>query len=305
MPSFKTTLRQYCVVTITYFLLVVLLPANRVALHDYNLTSLSYHLLLLSIVLPLALIWFGGFYSYARLQQYRASIVDSPEASDFGHMTRGFIWLAWGPPLIAIGTIVLNTVADSHPPFRTAAVITANYASMLIILIALSAISTGTRNLNQRNKIVISSRGARSLILFFMIVGVAYCVISFRHLDLHSLASTNNPYYMPVWLVISTIVIPSMYTWFIGLLAAYEIYLYSRSVTGLLYRRAMRLVSFGVISVIASSIVVQYFHAIVPRRGHLSLSVIIIIVNIIYILMASGYIMLSLGASQLRKIEEV
>ena len=305
MASFKTTLRQYCAVTVTYFLLVVFLPANHVALQDYHLTSVSYHLLLLLIVLPLALIWFGAFYSYARLHQYTSSIKGSPEAGDLTHMTRGFVWLAWGSPLIAITTIILNTIADSHSGFRGAAVIIANYASLVILLVALSAVSAGTRSLNQRTKVVIGPGGAKTLILFFMITGVTYCFVTFRHVDLQNLSSTNNPFYLPVWLVITTLVVPSMYTWFIGLLAAYEMYLYSRQVAGLLYKRAMRLLSFGVISVIASSIVVQYFHAIAPRRGHLTLGVIIVIVNLIYLFMATGYIMLSLGASQLRKIEEV
>lgn len=120
-------------------------------------------------------------------------------------------------------------------------------------------------------------------VLLFIIIGVTYCYITFRFLNLQSVGSDNNPYYLPAWLMILTVIIPFLYTWLIGLLAAYEIYLYSKNVEGILYQRAMRLLSGGVTSVIASSIVVQYLRSAVPRTEHLSFNSVLLIVNIAYI----------------------
>ena len=109
-----------------------------------------------------------------------------------------------------------------------------------------------------------------------------------------------------VWAALLTYLIHGFgFTWFIGLLAAYEMYLYSKHVDGVLYQQAIRQLSFGVIAVIASSIIIQYLRSAVPRTGHLSLNTILLIINIVYLFMVTGYVFLSLGARQLRKIEEV
>jgi hypothetical protein len=305
MSKLTTALKQYTVLASVYLLLAFFLPANKIAQHNYHLSSVAYHVLLFVVILPLVGIWFGAFYSYARLRQYCDAITDTAESQDFNKLTRGFIWLAWGSAITALVSIVLNAVANTHPGFLATSIIITNYSSLLVPLVAYSYISTGARSLNIRAMVSITGQGAKTLILFFMFIGVAYCYITFRYLDLHSVGSNSNPYYLPAWLMILTVIIPFLYTWFIGLLAAYEIYLYSKNVQGILYQRAMRLLSGGVISVIASSIAVQYLRSAVPRSGHLSLNSVLLIVNIAYIFMALGYVLISLGARQLRKIEEV
>ena len=305
MSKLTTALKQYSVLAVIYLLLVFFLPANKIAQHNYHLSSVGYHVLLFVVILPLIGIWFGAFYSYARLRQYSDAIDETHEGHDFSKLTRGFTWLAWGSVLTALSSIILSAIANARPGFLATSIIIANYASLLVPLVAYSYISTGARGLNIRAKVSITGQGAKALILFFMFIGVAYCYVTFRYLDLHSVGSNNNPYYLPAWLMILTVIIPFLYTWFIGLLAAYEIYLYSKHIQGILYQRAMRLLSGGVISVIASSIAIQYLRSAVPRTGHLSLNNVLLIVNIAYIFMAFGYVLISLGARQLRKIEEV
>jgi hypothetical protein len=305
MSKLAKALRSYGIFVTLYLLLVFFLPANKMAQHDYHLSSAAYHVLLFVVVLPLVGIWFGAYYSYARLSQYSDAIAKTPEGRSFKNITKGFTWLAWGSAIVAIVSIVFNAIANEHPGFRAASIIVANYAGLLVPLVGYSFISSGARGLNVRAKLSITDKSANFLIMAFMLLGVAYCFVTFRFLDLHTLSSTNNPFFLPVWLIIVTVMIPFLYTWFIGFLAAYEIYLYSRHVDGLLYRQAMRLLSFGVIAVIASSITIQYLRAAMPRVGHLSLNTTLIIINISYVFMAIGYIVLCLGARQLRKIEEV
>ena len=305
MTKLAIALKQYLSLAIVYLALVFLLPANKIAVRDYHLTSLSYHLLLFVIILPLIGIWFGAFYSYARLQQYTDAIQDTAEAKDFGRLASGFKLLAWGSALTAIFSICVNSLANNYSQLHAAAIIATNYAGLLVPLISFTIIGGAARGLNARVNTAVSDAGTKALMVFFMIIGVIYCFFTFRLLDMHSLSSSLNPYYLPVWLIIISIVIPFLYTWFIGLMAAYEIHVYGGNSSGVLYQRAVRQLSFGVIAVIASSIVVQYLRSVVPRTGHLSLNAVLLIVNISYIFMAVGYIYLSLGSRQLRKIEEV
>lgn len=305
MAKLTSTLKYCGIISVVYVLLVFLLPTNATSVHNYHLTSTAYHLLLFVVVLPLIAIWFGAFYSYARLRQYSEAIADTGEGEDFAKLTKGFTWLAWGSVLTAIITLVMNAGANSHRGLHGASLIITNYVSILVSLISYTYISNGTRSLNERARITISNTGSKRIILSFMLIGVAYCFTTFRYLNLHTLNATNNPYYLQVWLVILTVVVPYLYSWFIGLLAAYEIYLYSKHVGGLLYQRAIRLLSFGVIAIIISSIAVQYLRVTTPRTGHLSLTAVLLVLNVVYIFMGAGYISLSLGTRQLRKIEEV
>lgn len=305
MSKLAIALRNYALFTAAYLLLILVLPANKVAMHNYGLSSATYHMLMLVVILPLIGIWFGAFYSYARLRQYSDAIVDAPEGKDFSKLAHGFSVLAIGSAASAILALILNTIGNSSTGFYPAAVIINNYTGIIVPLIAFSLISVGTRSLNLRNNISNGGTGSKLLVFIFMIFGVLYCYITFSHLHLGSAASTNNPYYLPVWLMIATIIVPSLYTWFIGILAAYEMYLYSKHIQGLFYQHAMRLLSYGVIAVITSSIVVQYFHTATPRTGHLPLSSALMIVYLALVFMALGYVLLSLGARQLRKIEEV
>jgi hypothetical protein len=305
MPRLTTTLKYYGIIAFSYIALALLLPANRVAQRDYHLTSAAYHALLLVVVLPFIGIWLGAFYSYARLKQYSHSIANTAEGVEFEKLANGFRWLAWGSAVTAILTLILNAIANEHPGFQAFSIIIANYGSLVVPLVGYSMISSGTRGLNIRQRITISGNGAKLLILLFMFVGVAYCYITFQHLNLHAMTASDNPYYLPAWLMIISVVVPFLYTWFIGFLAAYEMYLYSKHVDGVLYQRAIRAFSFGIIAVIASSITVQYLRSAIPRSGHLSLNATLLIINAIYVFMAAGYILITLGARQLRKIEEV
>ena len=305
MQQLTSALKQYAVLSAIYLGIILFLPANKAALHNYNLTSSAYHLLLFLVVLPFIAIWFGAFYSYGRLRQYSDAILNTPEGKYFSTLANGFKWLAVGAAVSAILTSVLNAIADSHPHFTPAAAIIGNYASLLVPLVGYSYISTATRGLNIRAKITITSSATKLLIFSFMLVGVVYCFATFRQLDLHALTSTNNPYYLPAWLMILTLIVPYLFSWFVGLLAAYELYLYSRHTSGVFYQRSLRLLSYGVIAVITSSIVVQYLRTATPRSGHLALNTVLLIINIAFIFMGTGYILVSLGARQLRKIEEV
>jgi len=305
MSKLTQALKYYGILALSYLALAMLLPANHAAQRDYHLSSSAYHALVFLVILPLIGIWLGAFYSYARLQQYSEAIADTSQGDDFQHLTTGFQWLAWGSAATSLLSMALNAIANIHPGFIGFSIIVVNYASLIVPLVAYSYISTGARGLNINAKISISGYGVKALSFGFMLLGVTFCFLTFRHLNIDSLGSTQNPYYLPPWLIILTIIVPYLYTWFIGLLAAYEIYLYGKHSEGVLYQHAIRQLSFGVIAVIASSIVVQYLRSAIPRSGHLSLNTILMLINVIYIFMAIGYIFLSLGARQLRKIEEV
>jgi hypothetical protein len=213
MPHVSSAIKWYTILAIAYLGFALLLPANKVAMHNYNLTSGQYHILMLVVLIPYIAIWFAAFYGYAKLQEYASKISSTPEGPGFKSIANGFQWLAWGLPVPA-------------------------------------------------------------LISLF-------------------------------WLLITTVIVPYLFAWFSGLLAAYEMLLYGRVVSGVFYRQAMRLLAVGMTSVIASLIFVQYIRSVTPRSGHLSLNSTLLLINIVYVCMAVGFLLMSIAAARLKRIEEV
>lgn len=295
----------YIVLSIVFLLLAAVLPANKQASQLYHLSSSQYHLLFFLVILPLMLLSFLAIYGYAKLQNYADSIEKTPEGQDFNLLAQGCRWLAWGLLIPAIAEISLNSVANVHPGFHAAAITITNYLYLLVPLVAFSLISSGSHGLLSRTKKQLSIANAKSLILVFALIGVAYSFLVFRHFTGDSVGSTNNPYYLPLWLMLITLVIPYLYAWFIGLLAVYEIVLFSKQSRGVLYQQALQLVAHGLVIVIASSIALQYVGSIVPSTGHLVLDTSLAATYAIRLGAVVGYVMIARGAIRMKKIEEV
>lgn len=305
MKRVHSAIFYYIVLTLIYAILQIALPANHATKALYHISSGEYHILIIVVVLPILAVWLAAFYGYAWLTRYAQAVSKTPEGPDFMAMARGTRWIAWGFPIPAIISLILNSIANAHPGFNDAASIINTYISLIIILVAFSLISNGSRSLAQRSNTQISIAGAKSLVVAFVSIGVLFCYLVFRHLDLRHVANTNNIYYLPTLLVALTIVIPYLYTWFIGLLAAYEIQNVARATSGVLYRRALQFMTSGLVVIIAASTLLQYIRSVLPRSGHLSIGATLLVVYIIEIITALGFLLLATGAKRLTRIEEV
>lgn len=295
----------WCALVVIYTVLIFGLPANLLTMHAYHLSSLEYRVLLFAVALPSMLVWLAAFWGYAALRQYAQSIHKTKEGPHFNQLATGCYWLAWSLPLPTIASLLLNTLADKSPGFRPTAIIIANYLSLLFPLVGFSLIGNTARDLTRSAKLSFSLAGARLIMLLFLLAGVLYCYLTFHHFDLTSLTSTHNPYFLPVWLAVVSITVPYLYAWFIGLLGAYEIVLFSKNVQGLLYRRALAYVAVGLVAVIVSSITLQYINGVVPAVSHLVLNYKLVAITLFRILGGTGFIILALGAKRLKKIEEI
>jgi hypothetical protein len=141
--------------------------------------------------------------------------------------------------------------------------------------------------------------------MVFVLIGVAYCFLMFRRFAGDSLGSTANPYYLPFWLILVTMVIPYLYAWYVGLLAVCELVIFSKQSRGVLYQQALQQVAYGLVIVVAGSIAIQYVGSIVPSTGHLILGTSLAATYAIRLTSVVGYIMIARGALSMKKIEEV
>jgi hypothetical protein len=298
-------LQHYTLLVIFYTVLVFLLPPNASTISTYHLSAASYRVAVFAVALPSLAVWLAAFIGYAKLRQYAYSIRKTPEGIYFDQLAEGCTWLAWSLPASTIIPSLLSALADSHPGFHASAIITSNYVSLLLPLIAFSVIANASRGLLSSVKVKLSLANARLIILVFLLLGVLYCFFTFRRFNLTSISDSSNPYFLPIWLMVITVTVPYLYAWFMGMLAAYEITLFSKHVRGVLYKRALVFLVCGLLAVILSSIALQYTSSVEPRVGHLVFNYKLALTSLFRVIGGGGFILLALGASRLKKIEEV
>lgn len=305
LKRFSSPLNSYIILTVLFFLLIAVVPVSTTAMHNYNMSAQQYRILLFMVELPLAFVWFAAFYSYAKLNDYAKIVSKTAEGHGFERLALGSKWLAWGLVLPTIISLATNGFANNHTGFHSAAIIVVNYLNVIFPIIAFSLISQGSHMLTVSQRLRPALLSIRLMMLAFIILGVVFCFLTFLHLDLHNPSSSLNPYYLPIWLLIFSVIIPYLYAWFVGLFAAQELILVARNVKGVLYRQALQLVASGVGLVVVSSIGVQYLRSVVPRTGHLALNTVLVTTYLIYLVLVLGFVLISMGANRLKKIEDI
>jgi len=298
-------MQRYVILALLYIVLIFVLPANSHAMQTYHLSGFEYRVLYLAVAVPSLVIWFVAFYGYARLQEYARVIKRAEEAPAFSQLARGCMWLAWSLPVSVLTAYVLDAIADQWSGFHAASVILANYTTLALPLIGFSIVGMASKELIGRMNTRLSPMNARGIMLFFVVGGVLYCYLTFRHLNPGSLGSAHNPYFLPIWLMLLTVIIPYLYAWFVGLLAAYEITTYSQQVRGVLYKQALRLLIGGLVAVIAGSILIQYVSSVDPSVGHFVLDYRLLLIVLFRIVTGIGFVLIAVGANRLKRIEEV
>jgi hypothetical protein len=288
-----------------YVILTIVLPANHATLNEYHLSIGEYRILKLVVSAPVLIVWFTAYWGYEKLRQYSQSISKTSEGEPFKQLSTGVAWLAWSLPATAYCSLILGSLARSQPALKGAGIIITDYVTLILPLIGFVIIGMAARGITKNVRVNFNLASARIIMFLFLLAGVAYCFLTLSHVDLASPGSTHNPYYMPVWLIVITIMVPSLYAWFTGLLAVYEITLFSKDVRGLLYRQALRHLVIGLILVIASLISVQYISGIQPRDYHFMLDLQLLATLVFRIIGGIGFIFMAMGADKLKKIEEV
>ncbi|SRR5581483_9951435 len=289
----------YVILLLIAATLALTLPPSPTTLHTLHITPMVYRAAILTLILPYGVIWFAAFYAFDKLAQYANKIRTAREGEAFCRIARGVGIMAWGLAFTTIASLVLNSIAAEFRGFGTAHTIINNYIALLVPVVGFLTINVGTYQLMHMTKAKPGRIGSQILIFAYTFVAVF-----FVYFVMHNHVR-NNPYRLPLIPLIVTLIIPYIYAWFVGLLSAYELWLYARKSTGVLYRHALKRLSAGLAIVIAAAIAVQYVTNTYASKTNISLSTTLLIMYALLAAQASGYVLIALGAKRLKMIEEV
>jgi hypothetical protein len=298
--SVKSKIFYWYAAFVIAFTLVLLLPApDSATLVRYHISALGLRLLDATFIIPEALIWFAAFYGYAKLHSYSQLIQTGKDGKQIARLATGLLLLAVGLPVGAILGGILSIIAAHEPSFKNPSVIISNYLGVLFPLLAFLWIGRGARGLSNLIKGRPQFWKTNVTTVAVITLGVIFCcLIVLDHAEL------RKAYHMSPELVMLTLGIPYMYTWFLGFFASVELQTYSQRVTGVVYRRGWNTLILGFVSIILLSILIQYLSTLTTWLTSLSLGWALLLLYALLFLLAGAYIVVALGATRLTKIEE-
>ncbi len=290
----------YVSLSVVYLIILLLSPVPHKTIEQYHITTLTVRLLDLSFGIPLIAIWGAAFYGYFKLSQYAGLVNRGDDSKALSKLSYGILLLALWLPVSSIVSGITKDFADAYHGFLTPDIIINNYVGLLFPLAGYILIGEGARNFSELVKVRPSRRAIYIMGFVVITVGVVYS---------HLVASTQNrlnaAYHLDTDMVLLTLVIPYIFTWFIGVLATYELYVYHSRVKGVLYSRAMSLLAYGIGSMIVISMFIQYLSTLASRLSVLSLSWILALIYLLLVMLALSFVLIAVGAKRLQRIEEV
>lgn len=297
---------MFGVTSVIYLGLVALAPANPDILAQQDITATQYRLLLMLVALPLIAIWLAAFYAYARISEYTKPINKTKDGRALSFISIGIGVLALGMAVSSLSARLLNFIATENEALLPASTIARTYVTLGFYLAGFSLIYKGVQRLGRViRKSKITTREWLMWIVFIL-AGVLFIYLSLESPTGETIgsASNNAVYNLPVWLVVSTVIIPYLLTWAIGLRAAYLMNVYRKSVKGKIYRSFFGYLSVGLTVIVISSILIQYFTALSLSLMKLPLPSILAVVYFLLIILGVGYLLIARGANRLKSIEE-
>jgi hypothetical protein len=271
----------------------------RASLQHYHISSTTLRLLNTTVILPVIAIWFIGLFGYEMLRTYATYVQGDKEGKRIMELTRGIMVLAWWLPIVSTISALLGLLSRWYPHLLAGTVIISNYLSLLCPLTAFWLICRGSRRLSELSH-QRPNQNSIHIMAFALILGS----IIYGYLVATAREHLWTIYHMPVWIVLLTLVVPYVFTWYLGLIAAFDLHVYTGKVKGLIYRKGWTQVALGIAWIIVTIIILQYISAVSARVGNMSLGWVLLLVYAILGVMAVGYILIALGAKKLMRIEE-
>jgi len=290
--------------SVLYIFLTLLAPLGP---NRFNLTPYRTHQLQLSIALPVILIWAIAVYGAAKFAAYSYSIKKYRDGNAMKNISAGVS--------VLVLSSVFNSCLGALRPWAARCgwiewyTVLTNYMAIVFPLFAFYLIHKGSRQLLSLIKKEKSQSNIRRwvVIIPLFLFSVLYVIALFHYRYRNS---TPDPYayssfYLPDAAILVTIAVPYIVAWGLGLWSCLNIYEYRKKVNGSIYRTALNRLALGVFAVIIFSMMMQFLVAFSTYFASYGLGSILLLVYLIILLYALGYIVIASGVKNLLMIEDV
>ncbi len=288
-----------------YLLAAFVVPLGDVTHDLVHIAPRQAVLQILAAYVPYLCLWFIALIGYLRLRDYARSIEHTKDGQAFAEITLGLFWLTLWLPLSAVLVAGSAFFSRLHPEIARLAVYLSTYSTLVIMLISLWFIYRGSKRL----LLIVRKSLQLPLILrfAFLAFGPIYTYLTLkdpsRQVPAHG--ADIATYYLSDWAILLTIIIPRLVTWYLGIQAAYNLYKYRTSVSGIIYREAFVNLSIGISGIVIVTATYRSFQAAISQLEDLNITLVILLAYAFVALAGLGYLLVGRGASKLHKFEEL
>ena len=294
------------VFTLIYLAQSLLYAPSAKALDKYQVSSGQLKIVTLAVAVPYIAIWVISLLGYRSLWRYNTRIAGDKDGNSFQWLTLGVLLLAFWLPLSAVISNFTSRYAAAHADSADLMVQFNNYSNLIVLFLAYVLLFVGARQLAVLTKEPIKFLPKTGLFLYSLFAaGYIWLVLNDAARSTAVREVEAATYYQSDPVIITTIIIPRLAMWLLGLAAVYKIYQYKKQVKGTLYKEALTKLAIGLGWIVASTIVLRLFQTVPIRLSHLNLGAIVLVVYILLLLLAIGYILLGQGAKRLERLEEI
>ena len=270
----------------------------------YHMTSDDFQLLRLTIIIPTLIIWMLAVRGAIAFKNYASLITGGQEHKGVNLMADGLLWL--------VAYLIVSALLSALDPFVTSHAIANSFIVIrdhippLFGLVGFLLLYYGSNQLKSVAKFQTWTWTWDTMLIMalFAIFAIGF-VLDFSSTAVMPAtgAMVTSTSIVPLKVLLFTLVLPYLIAWFVGILAAINIYRYSQNVSGILYRRALRSLVWGIVTVVLFASAVQLTNFADRFLSSLSLGALLAIVYIFIIFYALGFVFIWMGAKQLKRLE--
>lgn len=301
---------SFTCLALIYAGLTIFIPSDKVSLTKYDISETQAKTIALTFVLPYILIWFIALYAYIKLQNYHQLIKKSDDGKALKVISQGLLALALWMSLSAIVGALTTFIGRENPDLRPTMVILSNYFNLAFVLLGTMLIYRGARCLYASVKkkgslLSFWQQHPSSAVILLTVSGVyAFLTLTSPTRAVAGAPGERAIYYLPDWLLILTVILPSIIVWYLGFKAAILVYDYREIVPGIIYKKSLALLASGLMVTIGSFMILRYIVSVSNILSGSTLKIILAIFYIWILAIGIGYILIGLGAKKLQKLED-
>ncbi len=291
------------VISAVYIVASLLAPLSS---NRFNLTPAKTHSIQIAVLLPIVIIWWIAAMGAERFKSYTSQIKQHPDGRGLDKISTGLVILVVA---IIIGGVfgVLRAWALNNG-WLAAYTNISNHLTVIGPLIAFAYMFSGSLELNKiTKKKQIVSRNALIFLLILLLIAAAYVkiLLNYKYLESTPDPTKYSSFYMSPALVFLTIGLPYLIGWGLGIMTAVNLVRYRAYVKGIIYKAMLLRLVVGIPIVIGFYFAVQLLIAFSTFFAKAGLSSILLIVYLLIIAYAIGFLVIASGAKKLAQIEKV
>lgn len=275
------------------------------AITKYQISLYQITLLKFSIIVPVSFIWAAILYSSLKLYSYSETIITSVDGQGFRLIAHGIFFFL----IASIVSSFISLAAQFYPnnlELVKNVTILNNYVMVAFSFVSFYFIWLGSKKLikmiNAEKK---AKKQSITIWVTVIILSIPYIYLVLQN-PLRSVSTNphiNSTYNLPDILIFSTIVLPYILCWLLGLLALINMSVFGRETKGIFYKNALKKFYNGFWIIIILAIALQYLTQFSLFFSNATLSIILFIIYIILLVDIVGFIFMAIGANNLSKIE--